>query len=89
MSQVPKPNNLREEDLDDNEEVKLAGLVSGNVGPMGATPKVVQDSRNWADGIVQNANESVVRRNTNFFSSNDMSSQVGASAHKSAPPLTD
>ena len=71
MSQVPKPNALREEDLDDGEEAKLAGLVSGNVGPTGATPKVVQDSRNWADGVVNNANESIKRRNTNFFSQND------------------
>ena len=71
MSQVPKPNALREEDVDDGEEAKLAGLVSGNVGPTGATPKVVQDSRNWADGVVNNANESVKRRNTNFFSQND------------------
>ena len=71
MSQVPKPNAFREEDVDDGEEAKLAGLVSGNVGPTGATPKVVQDSRNWADGVVNNANESVKRRNTNFFSQND------------------
>ena len=71
MSQVPKPNALREEDVDDGEEAKLAGLVSGNVGPTGATPKIVQDSRNWADGVVNNANESVKRKNTNFFSQND------------------
>lgn len=71
MSQVPKSNAFREEDVDDGEEAKLAGLVSGNVGPIGATPKVVQDSRNWADGVVNNANESVKRKNTNFFSQND------------------
>ena len=64
---MPKPNALREEDLNDDEEAKLAGLVSGQVGPTGATPKVVQDSRNWADGVVQNANETNKRRNTNFF----------------------
>ena len=70
---MPKPNVLRanEEDLQDDEEVKLAGLVSGQVGPTGPTPKVVQDSRNWADGVVQNANESIKRKNTNFFSQND------------------
>ena len=82
LAQVPKPNSLRrEEDLGDDEEQKLAGLVSGQVGPTGITPKVVQDQRDWADGFVQNANESIKRKQTNFFGENDQN----ISAHKSAP----
>ena len=51
-----KPNqfndqNVLNNDDQDEEEKKLEGLVSGNVGPVGVTPKVVQDSRNWADNV--------------------------------------
>ena len=50
-----KPNQLNDQNVlnndDEEEEKKLEGLVSGNVGPVGVTPKVIQDSRNWADNV--------------------------------------